>query len=85
MERREDGLKVSQDDTAIESDFVPSVALTSQLFAALGKFVASFTELKFSENIGIECSGGLCVVDMNGNQPLAFVSNSQHRYRRHYC
>jgi hypothetical protein len=56
-EQKVDGFKISQDDTAIESDFIPSDALASPLFAALVKFTASFTELKFSENIGIETSG----------------------------
>jgi hypothetical protein len=36
-QRKDDGFKVSQDETAIESAFVPSVALTSQLFAALSR------------------------------------------------
>lgn len=56
-ERKDEGFKISQDDTAIESAFVPSVALTSQLFAALNKFASSFTQLKFDENMGIDSSG----------------------------
>jgi hypothetical protein len=60
-ERKEDGFKVSQDDTAIDSAFVPALPLTSQLYAALSKFAASFTALKFNENMGIESSGAYVI------------------------
>ena len=52
-QRKEDGFKVSQDETAIESAFVPAVALTSQLFAgtAMQSFNYADTLIKKSFNI----------------------------------
>ncbi len=52
-QRKEDGFKVSQDETAIESAFVPAVALTSQLFAGttMQSFNDADTLIKKSFNI----------------------------------